>query len=48
MLIWDNRAVMHQANGDYGDQYRYLYRIIIEEAGTVQTLRNWEKPHDTL
>ena len=30
MLIWDNRAVMHQANGDYGDQYRYLYRIIIE------------------
>jgi taurine dioxygenase len=30
LVIWDNRAVMHQANGDFGDQYRYLYRIIIE------------------
>ena len=30
VVIWDNRSVLHQANGDYGDEYRYLYRIIIE------------------
>ena len=30
VVIWDNRAILHQANGDYGDEYRYLYRIIIE------------------
>lgn len=30
MVVWDNRAVLHQANGDYGDEYRFLYRIIIE------------------
>lgn len=30
MVIWDNRSVLHQANGDYGNEYRHLYRIIIE------------------
>mgnify|MGYP003328560562 FL=1 len=30
IVIWDNSAVLHQANADYGDQYRHLYRIIIE------------------
>ena len=31
MVIWDNRSVMHQANGDYDpSEYRYLYRIMIE------------------
>jgi len=31
MFIWDNRSVMHQANGDYDpSEYRYLYRIMIE------------------
>jgi taurine dioxygenase len=30
MLIWDNRSVMHQANGDYDmNETRYLYRIMI-------------------
>ena len=27
---WDNRSVMHQANGDYDmNETRYLYRIMI-------------------
>jgi taurine dioxygenase len=31
MVIWDNRSVMHQANGDYDpSEHRYLYRIMIE------------------
>src|SRR5262245_5320668 len=31
MLIWDNRSVMHQANGDYDmNETRYLYRIMIK------------------
>lgn len=30
-VIWDNRSVMHQANGDYDPQeFRYLYRIMLE------------------
>jgi taurine dioxygenase len=30
MVIWDNRSLMHQANGDYDmTQTRHLYRIII-------------------
>jgi taurine dioxygenase len=30
MVIWDNRSVMHQANGDYDmTETRYLYRIMI-------------------
>ena len=30
MVIWDNRSVMHQANGDYDmNETRYLYRIMI-------------------
>jgi taurine dioxygenase len=29
MVIWDNRSVMHQANGDY-DEPRYLYRLMIK------------------
>lgn len=30
MVIWDNRSVMHQANGDYDmKEARYLYRIMI-------------------
>jgi len=30
MLIWDNRSVMHQANGDYNmKEVRRLYRIMI-------------------
>jgi len=31
MLIWDNRSVMHQANGDYDmNEVRYLHRIMIK------------------
>jgi taurine dioxygenase len=29
MVIWDNRSVMHQANGDY-DEKRYLLRLMIK------------------
>jgi taurine dioxygenase len=33
MVIWDNRSVMHQANGDYDpSQYRFLYRIMLQGA----------------
>lgn len=32
MVIWDNRSVMHQANGDYNmKETRYLYRIMIQD-----------------
>jgi taurine dioxygenase len=31
MLIWDNRSVMHQANGDYDmNEVRHLHRIMIK------------------
>ncbi|HAA93078.1 MAG: taurine catabolism dioxygenase [Rhodospirillaceae bacterium] len=31
MLIWDNRCLMHKANGDYDhDQVRYLYRVMLK------------------
>ena len=31
MVIWDNRSVMHQANGDYDmNQTRFLYRIMVK------------------
>jgi taurine dioxygenase len=31
LVIWDNRAVMHQANADYDpEEYRYLYRIMLK------------------
>jgi taurine dioxygenase len=30
MVIWDNRSVMHQANGDYDmNETRHLYRIMV-------------------
>ena len=30
-VIWDNRALMHKANGDYDmNEKRYLYRVMIE------------------
>ena len=32
MVIWDNRSVMHQANGDYNmKEVRHLYRIMIQD-----------------
>jgi taurine dioxygenase len=31
MVIWDNQAVMHQANADYDpEQKRFLYRLMIQ------------------
>ena len=31
MVIWDNQAVMHQANADYDpEQKRFLYRLMIK------------------
>ncbi len=33
LVIWDNRAVMHQANADYNpEEFRYLYRIMLKGA----------------
>lgn len=33
MVIWDNQAVMHQANADYDpEQKRFLYRLMIKGA----------------
>jgi alpha-ketoglutarate-dependent taurine dioxygenase len=29
MVIWDNRSVMHQANGDYTEK-RYLLRLMVK------------------
>ena len=32
-MIWDNRSVLHQANGDFDpNEYRFLYRIMLEGA----------------
>lgn len=32
MVMWDDRSVMHQANGDYDmKQTRHLYRIMVED-----------------
>ena len=32
VVIWDNRSVLHQANGDYDmKEIRHLYRIIIKD-----------------
>lgn len=31
MVMWDNRCLMHKANGDYDmDQVRYLYRVMLK------------------
>jgi taurine dioxygenase len=31
MVIWDNRCLLHKANGDYDmSQVRYLYRVMLE------------------
>ncbi|MEK9724857.1 MAG: TauD/TfdA family dioxygenase [Rhodospirillaceae bacterium] len=31
MVMWDNRRLLHKANGDYpDDQDRYLYRVMLE------------------
>jgi taurine dioxygenase len=31
MVMWDNRCLMHKANGDYDmSQVRYLYRVMLE------------------
>jgi taurine dioxygenase len=31
VVIWDNRCLMHKANGDYPvDEFRYLYRVMLK------------------
>ena len=31
MVMWDNRCLLHKANGDYDmSQVRYLYRIMLK------------------
>jgi taurine dioxygenase len=38
MVIWDNRSVMHQANGDYDmKETRHLYRIMIRDNPALWT-----------
>lgn len=39
MVIWDNQAVMHQANADYDpEQKRFLYRLMIKGVALTPTL----------
>ncbi len=36
MVIWDNRSVMHQANGDYDmRERRHMYRLMVKGPATV-------------
>ena len=38
MVIWDNRSVMHQANGDYDmKEVRHLHRIMIQDDPALWT-----------
>ena len=31
LVMWDNRCLLHKANGDYDmDQVRYLYRVMLQ------------------
>ena len=31
VVIWDNRCLLHKANGDYPlDEVRYLYRLMLK------------------
>jgi taurine dioxygenase len=31
LVMWDNRCVLHKANGDYDmDEVRYLYRVMLQ------------------
>jgi hypothetical protein len=31
LVMWDNRSLLHKANGDYDmNQLRYLYRIMLQ------------------
>ena len=31
LVIWDNRSLLHKANGDYDmSQLRYLYRVMLQ------------------
>jgi taurine dioxygenase len=31
MVMWDNRCLLHKANGDYDmGQVRYLYRVMLQ------------------
>ena len=31
LVMWDNRSLLHKANGDYDmNQLRYLYRVILQ------------------
>jgi taurine dioxygenase len=36
LVIWDNRCLMHKANGDYPvSEVRYLYRVMLKDDRTV-------------
>jgi taurine dioxygenase len=47
MVIWDNRSVMHQANGDYDmNEVRHLHRIMIKGEPVIPADgRGLEKAH---
>ena len=31
LVLWDNRCLLHKANGDYDmDETRYLYRVMLQ------------------
>ena len=32
LVVWDNRTLMHKANGDYDmSEKRYLYRLMLQD-----------------
>ena len=38
-VIWDNRILMHKANGDYNmNEKRYLYRVMIENEQSLRKI----------
>jgi taurine dioxygenase len=43
-VIWDNRSVMHQANGDYDmNEVRHLHRIMIKGEPVIAVDRSEQR-----
>ena len=36
LVLWDNRCLLHKANGDYDhSQTRYLYRVMLQDGAAA-------------
>ena len=40
MVIWDNRSVMHKANGDYDMTKRHMYRVMVKSDPAAERALN--------